>query len=281
MTINEERISGHASGRIDSRMHGAILAYHLVDRRFALSAARITPRQFSRQMRWMCSHGLRGIPVRAFIDCLQNKQDGSTLIAITFDDGYASLLDYVVPVSHECGFSGSIFVVSDYIGRENRWDVNLSRRGFRHLSWSDLRVLSQQGWEIGSHSRSHAYLPALDERSLWCEVWDSKTEIEQQLGGPVTTFSVPFGRGNHRVFAAIEKAGYRTALVLGQGVASEAGCMILPRRGVYRFDTLWSFRRKLTVRGDGRWQALRQAAISSFSMGSVVLRRFAPPGEKS
>ena len=262
-------------------MHGTILAYHLVDRRFDFGFTRITPRQFARQINWLSQHGYRGAPVKEFIQQTGDHEKRGKCVAITFDDGYASLLDYAAPVLNHHGFRGSLFVVTDYAGKENRWDVNLFWRRFRHLSWSELRSLSHQGWEIGSHSRTHSYLSDLDDARLWREVWESKTEIEQRLGMPVYTFSLPFGRGDQRVYKAIRKAGYRAVLTLGQTWKTDSELIVLSRRGVYRFDTLRAFHRKLAIQDDDRWQKCRQAMISSFSMGSVVAKRFLPTREKS
>lgn len=257
-------------------MPGAILAYHLVDSRFDFGVTRITPRQFQRQMKLLSVNGCRGVPIREYVRAECKGADPKKCIGLTFDDGYASFMQYAAPVMDKHGFRGSIFIVKNFIGKENRWDVNLFWRRFRHLSWTEIRSLSQQGWEIGSHSCSHAYLPHLNDAQLWREVSESKIEIEQHIGSPVESFCLPFGRGDERVFRAIAKAGYRTVLTLGQVDEQHDRIRILKRQGVYRFDTGAAFKRKLFAPYDDAWQNVRQRFISSFSLGSIVVKKLFP-----
>jgi peptidoglycan/xylan/chitin deacetylase (PgdA/CDA1 family) len=257
-------------------MPGAILAYHLVDSRFDFGLTRVTPGQFRRQMQCLKDDGYRGISIRELVRQSDAEASSDKCIGVTFDDGYASFLDYAAPISNDNGFRGSVFVITDYVGKENRWDVNLFWRRFRHLSWSDLRSLSAEGWEIGSHTCSHAYLPHLGEPELWREVWESKAEIEQQLGEPVESLCLPFGRGSERVFQAIARADYRTVLALGRTYRTNADCRIISRRGVYLFDNLTAFRKKFLAPADDSWQEFRQRFITSFSMGSIIVKRLLP-----
>ncbi len=256
-------------------MPGAILAYHQVDSRFDFGLTRVTPQQFQRQMRVLSINGFRGVPIREYIRN-NGGEDSKKRIGLTFDDGYASFTEHAAPVMQEHGFRGSIFVVTEFAGKENRWDVNLFWRRFRHLSWTELRTLSHQGWEIGSHSCSHAYLPDLNDAELWREVSESKAELEQHLGSTVESFCLPYGRGNARVFDAIASAGYQTALSLGQIGELHNRVRVLRRQGVYRFDTDGAFQRKLFAANDDPWQNFRQRCISSFSMGSIIVKRLFP-----
>jgi peptidoglycan/xylan/chitin deacetylase (PgdA/CDA1 family) len=253
-----------------------VLAYHLVESRFDIGFTRITPRQFERQMQWLSERGYRGAPVREYLQPAGNVNEADKRIGISFDDGYASLLEHVAPIMRQHGFRGSIFVITDYVGKENRWDVNLLWRRFGHLSWPELRALAEAGWEIGSHSCTHAYLSHLDDARLWREVWESRVEIEQRIGAPAESFCLPYGRGDQRVFQTVAKAGYHAILALGQSFQTSTGCTLVARRGVYRFDRLKAFRKKILTPHDDRWQTFRQRVISSFSTGSVVVKKVFP-----
>jgi peptidoglycan/xylan/chitin deacetylase (PgdA/CDA1 family) len=43
-------------------------------------------------------------------------------IAITFDDGYRSILDFAVPILHELGLPATVFVASGYLDENNMWN---------------------------------------------------------------------------------------------------------------------------------------------------------------
>lgn len=257
-------------------MSGAILAYHLIDSRFDFGFTRITPRQFQGQMELLSQNGYRGVPIREYLRAECGGEDVTKFIGLTFDDGYASFMQHAAPSLQEHGFRGSIYIVTNFAGKENRWDVNLFWRRFRHLSWTEIRDLSAQGWEIGSHSCSHAYLPHLNDEQLWREVWESKVELEQRIGAPVESFCLPFGRGNERVFHAIAKAGYHDVLTLGDVYKQNSGIRILSRQGVYRFDTRSAFLQKIDIPEDDGWQGFRQRIISGFSIGSIIVKRLFP-----
>ncbi|HET6256626.1 MAG TPA: polysaccharide deacetylase family protein [Puia sp.] len=67
-------------------------------------------------------------------------------------------------------------------------------------SWSDLRRDAAGGYEIASHSITHATMPGMDEANIGYELEKSKEEIKNQLG-EMYTFSaeVPYGYEDDRV----------------------------------------------------------------------------------
>jgi peptidoglycan/xylan/chitin deacetylase (PgdA/CDA1 family) len=85
------------------------------------------------------------------------------------------------------------------------------------MSWSELRMLSEEGHEIGSHSMSHALLPELDERALRYEIGESRRMIEQHLGIDVFSFCYPNGDSDSRVVAMVKNAGYTQAVTTRWG----------------------------------------------------------------
>lgn len=91
------------------------------------------------------------------------------------------------------------------------------------LDWENLKTLSQNNVEIGSHSVSHQKLVELDDAVLERELVDSKKRIEVMLSQSVSTISYPYGRFNQRVVDAAQKAGYSLGMttVAGHNNASE------------------------------------------------------------
>ena len=261
-------------------MPPVILAYHLVDSRFDFGATWVTPRQFERQMQWLAESGYRS---RSLSECL-DPQSRATVreVAITFDDGYRALMKHVLPVLQRWRFTATVFPVVDYVGKKNRWDYNLFWRRQEHLHWHELRELLVAGWEIGSHSMRHAYLPGLSAQALREDLRDSKSILEDQLQIPIAHLSLPFGRGNAQVLDCARHLGYRSVSALGQeqraaqahgptGAAN--GICVFPRRGIYLHDTLRSFRRRVEAPAGCKREQRRQRAISFFSQGTIMVKR--------
>lgn len=73
-------------------------------------------------------------------------------------------------------------------------------------SWDDFRLDLKQGYEIASHSVTHATMPGMDEANIRYELEKSREEIKNQLGER-STFSaeVPYGYEDERVM----RVGYK------------------------------------------------------------------------
>ena len=57
---------------------------------------------------------------------------------LTFDDGYASLAEHAYPVLADLGFTATTFLITDYIGKTNTWDVQYTWNRLSHLSWPEI-----------------------------------------------------------------------------------------------------------------------------------------------
>ena len=68
------------------------------------------------------------------------------------------------------------------------------------VTWNALKRYAANGYEIASHSITHASMPGLDSINITYELEKSKEEIKDELG-PEYTFSaeVPYGYENERV----------------------------------------------------------------------------------
>ncbi|NUO79484.1 polysaccharide deacetylase family protein [candidate division KSB1 bacterium] len=260
--------------------HPVVLSYHLVDRRFDFGITWVTPRQFERQVAWLAEDGYRTLSLSA---CLQSEfQLPPKAVVLTFDDGFRALMKHVLPVLERYGFVATVFPVAGYVGEQNRWDYNLFWRRMWHLDWNELRELLAAGWEVGSHSMRHAYLPSLSRAELLHDLRQSKERLEQNLQIPIHHLSLPFGRGNLRVLECALDAGYASVATLGQefdladsslsGISADRRLRLFSRRGIYLHDTLRSFRRRVQAPMNSQSERLRQQAISVFSYGTVLLK---------
>lgn len=68
------------------------------------------------------------------------------------------------------------------------------------LTWDDLRDYGSRGYEIASHSITHASMPGLDSVNIAYELEKSREEIRDKMGWKYTFSSeVPYGYENERV----------------------------------------------------------------------------------
>ncbi|MCA1816667.1 MAG: polysaccharide deacetylase family protein [Acidobacteria bacterium] len=137
-------------------------------------------------------------------------REAGSRACLTFDDGCESDCLFAAPILKDAGFNATFYVVSDFVGR----------RG--HLSAAQLRELSDAGFEIGSHSRTHRYLDDLDGAGLRAEIVCSKERLEEITGRRVEHFSCPGGRRTRRAAEVARAAGYRTLATSSPGVNARA-----------------------------------------------------------
>ncbi len=148
---------------------------------------------FRRQMEWIRQSGFRGLSVG---EALQFPAEPS--VCITFDDGCETDLIAAAPVLLEFGFHATFYLTAGFLGTAG------------YLSAEQVRALDAQGFEIGCHSMTHAYLSDLSEAELKREIADAKTRIEQIVGHAIEHLSCPGGRYNQRTLAMARRAGFKT-----------------------------------------------------------------------
>lgn len=87
----------------------------------------------------------------------------------------------------------------------------------RLMSWDEIRLMHQQGHEIGSHSMTHALMPQCNDQELAYETVESKRRLESELKTEITSFCYPNGDCDARTVLAVSKAGYQNAVTTQWG----------------------------------------------------------------
>ena len=155
--------------------------------------------RFARQL----DHLLRyARPVR--IDSTTPLERGARYAAVTFDDGYESVAAQALPELKSRGIPATVFVASDLTGKKPGWP------GYpeRCMSFDQLRALPVDLITMGSHTKTHPFLPDINEQEARQELAGSKVKLEQMIGRPVTLFSFPYGGFNDRLVGWCREAGY-------------------------------------------------------------------------
>jgi hypothetical protein len=217
---------------------------------------------FASQMSHLRAEGWKGCKVSEAV------QGRKRAVAITFDDGTSSDIEVAAPALSSVGFTATFYVVTSRVNTQG------------YLSRNDLRCLAAHGFEIGSHSVTHSFLPGLTSADLQHELRDSKDQLEQWIGLPVSHFSCPLGGYTRSVVAAATEAGY-TSFATSQIGVNEAGAAVLKRVVVRRNTSLSTFGRMCAGKAL-LYPRARQAVLSGvqsaigFSAYSLLCRLGAP-----
>jgi peptidoglycan/xylan/chitin deacetylase (PgdA/CDA1 family) len=202
---------------------------------------------------------------------IRNTSLDDQSIFVTFDDGYDNVMDHAFPVLREVEGVATVFAIADYVGKKNSWDYFPEAHQIHHMPWGDLRTLSDAGWEIGSHGKTHRRMIHMNPREIVKELEESKLEIEQQTGKEVVTFCPPFNAWNYELLQAIEAAGYtRVAISYPMSPLPKWSGEFVPRLGVYRHDILSKFMGKIVTNPWSPIEVLQQQLINIAGDGHIL-----------
>jgi peptidoglycan/xylan/chitin deacetylase (PgdA/CDA1 family) len=201
-----------------------ILCYHSVGTS-AWGVNDVAPERFRRQIESLLARGCRFRPAE---DVARDGQPGD--VAITFDDGLASVAAHAAPLLRAHCIPYTLFVVTDWAdGRHGFGDGVL-------LNWRMLERLAGQGATIASHSATHADFGRISRDEAREELRRSRETLRSRLGIDSDSFAIPLGcRRNWSLVAGDEAraAGYTTIYAQGE-VRRSVGTV--GRTFITRFD---------------------------------------------
>lgn len=199
----------------------------------------VPPAEFAAQMEHLAGRGWRGAALRDLARALSGGEPLPPKTCIlTFDDGARDVLQNALPVLSRLGWCATIFASSSLVGGRGEFGEELA-------SWDELRAAAGAGFEIGSHGARHERLAGLADARLDDEVAGSRRTIAERAGSAPESFAYPYGSFDARALAAVERAGYASA------VSTELGTRHSPEE---------------------RWR-LRRAAVFPGLSGPALLRR--------
>jgi peptidoglycan/xylan/chitin deacetylase (PgdA/CDA1 family) len=165
--------------------------------------------------------GATVLPLDAAVTALEAGTLPDRAVVLTFDDGYASVIETAWPVLRERGWPATLFAVSGYLtsGERFAWDRDEPHDDRHRLSSpAELRAAADQGLDIGSHTVTHPWLPRLDRDEAKRELVDSRQALEDLLGRTVSSLAYPTGGWNPEVRAIAAEAGYRIGITVDRGL---------------------------------------------------------------
>ena len=235
-----------------------ILCYHSVEPDWNSPLA-VTPQEFGTQAAWLRARR-RTLPLAEAIGRLDRTgRLPRGYAALTFDDGFAALYEYVLPVLRRERLPATVFLVAETLtpsGRPVDWVDHAGSATLRTLTVDQVLEMRDAGVDLQSHSWAHHDLTQLSHEECVRDLRESRAFLSDLLGREVTLLAYPRGLHDDGVRAAAAAAGYTHALTLPER-AEEPGPFAIPRVGIYRGNRQLTFRVKasrpyLTVRTSER-----------------------------
>ena len=235
------------------------------------------PLIFRQQMRYLAAEGYKTMGLTQVIARLKNDRPfPEKTVVITFDDGFKDFYTHGFPILSELGFIATVFLPTAFVDDKRR-----SFKNIECLTWSEVREMRKAGIEFGSHTVNHPELKNLPHKDVERELVESKAQIEQQLGEPMSLFSYPyaFPQGN-RPFARgfrdlLKQSGYACCVTTEIGrVRPGDDPYLLKRLPANSLDDPALFRAKLE--GGYDWLAVPQALIKKLKRQTRVSKNDIP-----
>lgn len=184
-----------------------VLYYHSIDREEG-NELRVPQEEFEEHLRFLQQAGYHSVTLD---ELYKYWHQGAELpdkpFVLTFDDGYRDNYTKGFPIARKFGFTGTVFVVTDWIN------------GDGYLTLEQLKEMRQEGWQIESHTLSHPKLNELADEELGRELQESKRTLEGLLNYPVNYLAYPYGNYDNRVICASKTAGYKMGITTERGWA--------------------------------------------------------------
>jgi peptidoglycan/xylan/chitin deacetylase (PgdA/CDA1 family) len=218
------------------RVGPLVLCYHAVSDEWSHQLA-VPAAVIERQLRSLLRR--RFLPVSA-VEAISRR---GRVLHVTFDDAFKSVAN-AVPILERLGVPATVFAVSALADDgaplavpELAAEAAAHPRHLATMDWAELGELTGRGFEIGSHTVSHAHLTQLSDAELDRELGDSRTRIEDELRRPCRLLAYTYGEHDARVHAAAGRCGYTAAFALWPG-STPHNPFALPRVDIYRRDSL-------------------------------------------
>lgn len=227
--------------------NAVILMYHHVDATTPASTS-VTPAVFRRHVEYLAAEGFS---VEPLADLFEELAAGRPLpertVALTFDDGYESVLSVAAPLLREHGWPFTVFVSTDA--------VDAGYGGY--LGWAELRELEGYGATIANHTRSHAHLVqrgpnerrAEWERRVRDEIESAQRRIADEMGSAPPLLAYPYGELDADVERIVADLGYYAVGQQSGAVAAYSNLRAAPRFPMATgYDGMQEFRLRVRAR---------------------------------
>ena len=225
-----------------------MLTYHAVEP--GHGAVFVDPGLFAEHLDVIVATGARVTTVSELAAALRAGSLEDRTVAITFDDGVASVARVAAPLLHERNLRATVFCVAGRLGARSDWQsARPEAPTFELATAAELADLTERGWEIGCHGMTHAPLISHEAQAVHHEVVDAHRLLEDVVGVPVRSFAYPYGALPSVCAERAVRATYESACTTHLGLASgSTDVYSIPRVDAYYVRRTRDLRRVLEGR---------------------------------
>lgn len=205
-----------------------ILMYHLITPHSPgtrYRGLRVPPEMFERQLAWLQA---RGFHFATMSELLSGPVPPRTVV-LTFDDGYADNFTAAHPLLLKYKAKATLYLVAvrddgcDWSARKKAHHDSGELVREPKLTDEQVREMLASGvWELGAHTLTHPLLPSLTPEERHSEISGSRQRLRETFAVSVESFAYTFGIWGEQDRAAVQEAGFTTA------VTTDAGADTLP-----------------------------------------------------
>jgi methionyl-tRNA formyltransferase len=179
------------------RNKALVVLLHRIDDRLAGESITCTSDQLTAYCRFFHRY-FRVIPLGALLEKLARGEDISRTVVITFDDGYKDNHDIAASTLRHFSLPACFFIATNFIGSSQSawWDAAQGITS-RWMTWDDVRAVRRQGFDIGSHTMSHADLGTVAGAAARHEIVGARDRLAAELHETPSYFSYPYGGREH------------------------------------------------------------------------------------
>ncbi len=215
-----------------------VLIYHDISIHFK-DEYTISPALFAAQMEWLYSNGYTTLTFKEIENFI--KKGKTKAIIITFDDGYASFMDYAFPLLREYNFKATINIIGKYVGSFIWMGGNRPM-----LSWDEYRYIINSGLiELGCHTFNlhiKGGVTTFSDKELRNDLTFFQETIEKEIGKNTEILAWPYGIYNERSIKIAKEAGFKYILTSKEGyLVKESKFHEIPRLNINNKIDLISF----------------------------------------
>ncbi len=228
-----------------------VLLYHSICPNHGVQYAdhfNVRPETFEKQMAWLAHNGSATVSPDELLTLVHDRKSWRQKkpVMITFDDGYANVVQYALPILAKYEFKATFFVASSFLGKQKAlpWiqspDISVLNE-YRAMSSEQVLELSQtENYCVGSHTRAHQSLTSLSNEDAASELHRGKTDLESLLGAAVDHFAYPYGSKHDFSASHMEmcrETGFKTAFTtIPSSLRGPSSTYAIPRLTVYEQD---------------------------------------------
>jgi peptidoglycan/xylan/chitin deacetylase (PgdA/CDA1 family) len=173
------------------------------------------PSVFEQQMRFLKEQGYSVISTAELVEFMAFRRAiPKKAVVINLDDGYRSAYEIAYPILKKYGFRTTLFIYTSFIGASSN-----------ALTWDQLKAMKADGFEVGSHTVTHADLSKRmageSEKDyvarINTELLVSKQILDEKLNQNTEYIAFPYGAFSPLLLKLCEEAGYRVGFSVKAG----------------------------------------------------------------